>query len=145
MITRRYVCPYTNADASNVMLQLYLRRDFYNTVFKIEQSECSLHVSPLPDPATKKSRSPLWFITRRVCRSPSDLNVPPRDVAAVQGWSRLDRSIVGIKNQESNPGLLECCPAKRGSRVVEITHKSKINCLRICKQNHRPGSLFSRV
>lgn len=39
-------------------------------------------------------------------RSPSDLNVPPRDVAAVQGWSRLDRSIVGIKARNQTRDFL---------------------------------------
>jgi hypothetical protein len=39
---------YTNVVASSAMLQLYLRHDFYNTIFKIKLKLCITSGSALP-------------------------------------------------------------------------------------------------
>ena len=49
-VTCSCICKYINTVANSVMLQLYLRHDFYNVIFKINNKFCSLRVSCTPPP-----------------------------------------------------------------------------------------------
>jgi hypothetical protein len=47
--TCRDICKHINAVSHRVMLELYLRHDFYEAIFRIKQIIYSLKVSPLPN------------------------------------------------------------------------------------------------
>ena len=66
-----YVCMYINAVADSIMLQLYLRHDFYNIIFQLKRIYIYIYIysirvnhSPLPN-------EKFWV---RTCTYPRNLN-----------------------------------------------------------------------
>jgi hypothetical protein len=54
--THTYICVYISAVGNRAMLQKYVRRDFYNIIFKVKPIIYSLRVSTSPPPPSEN----LW-------------------------------------------------------------------------------------